>query len=201
MSDCFLKSELESIDIKLKVTDCSLPFINQSNVDDNDIALAVDIPYPVLIKWHGLAGRQDDQGKIIDYIDLLNFWIPGHWFKIDKVNGSRIQGRLRREVGVIVNKYTGRKAGGSKRQEAKSKVLTLHIRESELVKPKELEEALIFSDAEIKEWKLKCEHLEKERDEIANEMKRKLNERENEIEQQQMEINDLNKELLECISM
>lgn len=52
MSDYFLKSELKSIDFKLKVTDCSLSYLNQLNVDDNDIALAVDIPYPVLIKCH-----------------------------------------------------------------------------------------------------------------------------------------------------
>ena len=109
MSDYLLQSEKKSLDSKLKVTNSSLNYINQPQVDDSDIALAVDISYPVLMKWHGLVGTKDDEGNTLDYITLLNSWIPGHCFKINKIHGSRILGRLRREAGVVVNKHTGKK--------------------------------------------------------------------------------------------
>ena len=52
------------------------------------------------MKWHELVGMKDERGNELNYIDLLNFWIPGRWFKLSKENGSRIQGRLRREAGT-----------------------------------------------------------------------------------------------------
>ena len=69
----------------------------------------------------------------LNYIDLLNAWIPGQWFKVSKENGSRIQGTLRREVGAVVNKYTEKKVSGSKKEKANRKGITLSIYESELV--------------------------------------------------------------------
>ncbi|KXJ26085.1 hypothetical protein AC249_AIPGENE6484 [Exaiptasia diaphana] len=164
MSDYLLQSEQKRLDNKLKVPDSSFSYINQSHVNDSDIAVAVDIPYPVLMKWHGLVGTKDDEGNTLDYITLLNAWIPGHWFKIDKAHGSRITGRLRREAGAIVKKYKGKKVSGSKREEANAKSLTLHIRE--LIKPEEVERTLSMAEEEIKAWKEKCKDLEREKEDI-----------------------------------
>ena len=207
MSDYLLQSEKKSLDSKLKVTNSSLNYINQPQVDDSDIALAVAIPYPVLMKWHGLVGTKDDEGNTLDYITLLNSWILGHCFKINKIHGLRILGRLRREAGVVVNKYTGKKVSGSKKEEAKSKHLTLHIRESELVIPEEVERTLSVAEEEIKEWKQKCKDLEREKEDLCNEMKKILKERENEMEDDKNEskqtLNELeekNKELHQYIN-
>lgn len=163
MSDVLLQSEMKSLGLKLKVTDSSLSYINQANVEDSDIALAVDIPYPVLINWHSLVGKKKDQGDTLDYITLLKSWIPGQWFKIDKTRGSRIPGRLRREAGAVVSKYTGKKVSGSKREEMRTKQLTLHIKESELVIPEEIEKTLSIAEEEIKEWKEKCKDIKKQK--------------------------------------
>ena len=205
MSDYLLQSEQKRLDNKLKVPDSSFSYINQSHVNDSDIAVAVDIPYPVLMKWHGLVGTKDDEGNTLDYITLLNAWIPGHWFKIDKAHGSRITGRLRREAGAIVKKYKGKKVSGSKREEANEKSLTLHIRESELIKPEEVERTLSMAEEEIKAWKEKCKDLEREKEDMCNEMKKILQERENEMgddrtEQTLNELHEKNKELHEYIN-
>ena len=85
----------------------------------------------------------------MNYIELLDFWIPGRWCKIIKDNGSRIQGRLRHEAGAVLNKYTGKKVGGRMREEEKKKGLTLSIYESKLVVLNEIKDKL--SAAEKKE--------------------------------------------------
>ena len=86
--------------------------------------------------------RKTRKEDLWNYVDLFNLWIPGHWFKVDKVKGTRILGRLRREAGSIVRKYTGEKVSGSKKKEMKKIFLTLSIKESELIIPQEIEDNL-----------------------------------------------------------
>lgn len=181
MSDSFLEFEKKAIDFKLKVAEPPLSYIMQSDVDEFAIALTRYIAYPILMKWHELVGMKDDQGNTINYIELPNFWIPGQWLKVSKETGLRIHERLRREAGLVVNKYTGKKASGSKRKEAQVKKLTLHIYEKELVVPQETEKNLSAAKQEIEEWKLKYQDLEREKEKLASEMKETLKNRENEM--------------------
>lgn len=142
MSHVLLDFEKKALDFKFQVTDSPLSYIHQQHSRQSEIALSIYIPYPILKKWHELVGIKDERGNELNYIDLLNFWIPGRWFKISRDNGSRIQGRLRCEAGAVVNKYTGKKVGGRKREEEKRKGLILSVYESELVVPDEIEDKL-----------------------------------------------------------
>ena len=140
MSDSLLEVTKTKLEYKLRVTKPPLSYVNQKH-----IAESFAIPYPVLIKWHELVG---DLG--LDYVYLLNYWIPGQWFKVSREADVRIEGRLSREAGEVVRKYTGKKVGGRKRKEAQSKSYTLCIRERELVIPNEIEEKLCLADEEIR---------------------------------------------------
>ena len=100
MSDVLLNFEKEGLGCKLKVTESPLSYIIQQRSLESEIALSIYIPYPVLMKWHELVGIKDQRRNELNYIDPLNCWIPGRWFKLSKENGSRIQGRLRREAGT-----------------------------------------------------------------------------------------------------
>lgn len=81
--------------------------------------------------------------------------------------GFQIEKRLRREAGEVAQKYTGKNVGGRKHKEAKTKSYTFCIQERELVVPQEIEENLSRAEKEIKEWKLKYEDLEKEKECLA----------------------------------
>jgi hypothetical protein len=73
MSDYLLEHEKKALNCQLKVTEYPLSYKNQ-HVDHCAIALAIDIPYPILIKWYELVGTKDEQEKPLDFVDLLNFW-------------------------------------------------------------------------------------------------------------------------------
>ena len=108
----FADFEKKALDFKLKITEFPLPFINpQRSLESVIAALSIYIPYPILMKWHELVGIKDDRGSELDYVDLLSFWIPGQWFKLSKQDRSSIQGRLRREAGSVVKKFSGKKVG------------------------------------------------------------------------------------------
>lgn len=178
-ADLLLEVEKQKLDYQLRVTEPPFSYINKRHLAESfAIALAIEVPHRVLIKWHELVRDHDE----LDYVELLNFWIPGRWFKVSREAGLRIEGRLRREAGEVVRKYTGRKTGGGKRTQANIKSYTLCIRERELVVPKEIEENLSCAEEEIKKWKLKYQDLEKEKESLAKEMIEILKRRENELE-------------------
>jgi hypothetical protein len=183
MSDILLDFEKNSLEFQLKVTESPLCYVRQQCVAASQIALAIYIPYPILLKWHTLVGMKDDKGKKLDYIDLLNFWIPGQWFKVCRKNGLRIHERLRREVSALVKKYTGKKVSGSKRKEAETKGLNLSIFKSELVLPHEIEKNLSAAEQEVAEWKSKYKNLESEKENLAREMIEALRTKVNEMEE------------------
>ena len=160
-----------------------------------------------MIEWHELVGTKDQDGNQVDYVDLLNFGIPGHWFKVSKANGTRVNGRIRREAGSVVKKYTGKKVSGSKREEAKQKALTLHIRQRELVVPEEIENNLSAAQEEVEQWKEKCHNLEREKEELMIEMRNVVKQKEREMgegdkiwEDKLAEIQEKNKGLSEYIA-
>ena len=45
-----------------------------------------------------MVNGNEDQGNSIDYLDLLNSWIPSKWFQISRKTGFHIQGRIRNPV-------------------------------------------------------------------------------------------------------
>lgn len=73
MSDVLLDFEKKSLEFQLKVTESPLSYIKQQCVQESRIALAIYIPYPILMKWHELVGIKDERGNELNYIDLLNF--------------------------------------------------------------------------------------------------------------------------------
>ena len=96
-------SELENrkIDHKLNVVNPPLSYIRQQNVDGLAIALALEMPYPLLQLWPSIVNKNDDQGNSCDYLDLLNSWIPNKSFHISWETGFHILGRLRREASSV----------------------------------------------------------------------------------------------------
>lgn len=78
MSDLLVEITKRKFEYKLKVTEPLLSYINQKHIAESfAIAVAIAIPYPVLIKWHELVLDSE-----LDYVYHLNYWIPGQWFKI-----------------------------------------------------------------------------------------------------------------------
>ena len=56
--------------------------MNKESVDRFSIALAIEIPYPLLYLWYKIAGLTDAKGNTFDYIDLLNRCITNKCFQV-----------------------------------------------------------------------------------------------------------------------
>lgn len=95
--------------------------ILRSGISRFQIALAVNIPYPLLKIWYENLHKAEG----CDYIDFLKATVNKSWFIVSRETGYRIQGRLEREAGIIAGKYTQTK--GRKREQLNSKCLTLNI--------------------------------------------------------------------------
>ena len=95
MSDVLLNFEKEALGCKLKVTESPLSYINQKRRLESEIYLSIYIPYPILMKWHELVRMKDERGNEFNYIDLLNFSIPGRWFKLSKTRKRLVMDSLR----------------------------------------------------------------------------------------------------------
>lgn len=94
-----------TIDQKLTVINPLLSYIRKQNVDWFLIALADEIPYPLLQLWHNIVHKTEaDQGNSADYLDLLNSWIPNKWFQISRETRFQIQETPRCEASSVVSK-------------------------------------------------------------------------------------------------
>ena len=189
---------------KLNIINPPMCYINQQNVDRFAIALCFEIPYPLLVFWHGMAGQKDSQGDSLDYLDLLNSWIPSGWFQVSRATGFRIQERLRQEVGCVVNKY--KSATGSKtRREFDGKVYSLNILVNELMSIKEMVDKAEHASQLVEEWRRKYSHLEEEKNSLAQEMVQALSKKDQELEYLNKELSDYiekvtNLEKLSCVN-
>ena len=191
MSSFLSEIERLKIDHKLSVVNPPLSYIRQQNVDRFAIALALEIPYPLLQRWYSMVNENEYQGYSIDYLDLLNSWIPSKWFQISRETGFRIQGRLRREASSVISKY--KKATGSrKKEELNTSVLKLSILVSELVSVGKMEDDLHQANSALVEWREKCADLEKEKESLLKEMAAAT-------ERKETEISSLNRELCEYV--
>ena len=103
MSSRLSELEAKKIEYKLNIINPPLSYINQQNVDR--FAICKNVLKFLIPSWHGMAGQKDSKGDSLDYLDLLNSWIPNGWFQVSRTTGFRIQERLRRKVGCVVNKY------------------------------------------------------------------------------------------------
>ncbi len=164
--------EKKKLAFRLNVTEPPFEYLSKGCVDKFSIALAIEIPFPLLFLWYNVVGLKDHRGDTIDYIDLLNGCIPNKWFQISRASGYRIEGSLRREAGNVASKL--RKATGSyKKQQLNSKIFSLSIFGSEMVNVgdvKEMEYEL--HDARnkekeakdiLEEWRTKYADLEKDK--------------------------------------
>ena len=153
----------------MKVVNPPLSYIRQQNVDRFAIALAVEIPYPLLQLWYSIVDQKNDQGNSSDYLDLLNRWIPNRWFQVSRETGFRIHGRLRREASSVVSKYK-KATGGRKKQQLNDCVFTLSILVSEIVSVGRMEENLRQANLALEEWRETCEDLQKDKESLLKEM-------------------------------
>ena len=165
MSDVLLKYMQRRYEWEISVTDPPLSYIKQQRISRFQIALAVNIPYPLLKIWY--ENVQEAEG--CDYIDFLNATVPKSWFRVSRETGYRIQGRLEREAGIVASKY--RQTKGRKREQLNSKCLTLSILKPELVSIEEIERDLHTTRDELSDWKKKFHDLEAEKQKLINEMR------------------------------
>jgi len=173
MSDVLSQYMQGTYEWDISVTDPPLSYIKQQGISRFQIALAVNIPYPLLKIWN------ENVQEGCDYIDFLNATVTRSWFKVSRETGYRIQGRLEREAGVVASKY--RQTKGRKRQQLNSKCLTLSILHSELVSIEEMERDLIITRDELSDWKKKFDDLEAEKQKLINEMRDVQRNKEEEI--------------------
>ena len=184
MSTLLTKIEEKKLAYKVGVTNPPLAYIQKNSVDRFAIALAIDIPCPLLHFWYGIIGSKDEDGNTFDYLDLLNRWIPNKWFQVSRASGYRIEGRLRREASTFVAKIS--KAPGSRRKnELNCKTFTLSILVNELVNVGEIERDLNDYQAEVTnvvgEWRQKYSNLENEKNSLLEEILKDLEKKESEI--------------------
>lgn len=163
-------SEIEKLKIyhKLNAVNPPLSYIRQQNIDRFAMALALEIPYPLLQLWYSIVNKNDDQGNSVDYLDLLNGWIPNKWFQISRETGFRIQGRLRREASSVIAKY--KKATSSRKKQELNNMFTLSILVSELVSVGKTEDDFHQANSALPEWRKECGDLQKEKYSLLKEM-------------------------------
>ncbi|XP_028418693.1 uncharacterized protein LOC114544180 [Dendronephthya gigantea] len=164
----------------LHIVEPPLSYIRKQNANRFEIAFAVEISYILLQLWHSMVNRKDSEGNSSDYIDMLNSSIPCRWFQISRTTGFRINGRLRREAGAVVAKY--KNAGGGKIKQLNDSIFTLSILVSELESVGEVQDDLNQANIELKEWREKCEDLQKEKETLLKEMAEALARKDEEIE-------------------
>ena len=99
MSDVISRYMQRSYERKISVPDPPMSYIKQQGIPRFQIALAVNILYPLLKIWH--ENVQDGY----DYIDFLNGTVSISWFRVRQETGYPIQGRLKTEVGIVASKY------------------------------------------------------------------------------------------------
>ena len=102
MSDLLDKCTKLSLEFKIKATEPDFEYLEQVH-NHFDVAIALDIPYPLLRVWHGAIKESKAASMRLDYVQLLNSKIEGGWLKIDPAAGERISGRLEREAGKVAN--------------------------------------------------------------------------------------------------
>jgi archaellum component FlaC len=151
-----------------------------------------------------MAGKKDSKGDSIDYLDLLNSWIPNGWFQVSRATGFRIQERLRREVGSVITKYKNAK-GSKKKRELDDKVYSLTILVNELMSIKDIVDKAEHASQLVEEWRRKYSQLEEEKDSLAQEMVPALSRKDQELESLNKELSDYiekvtNLEKLSCVS-
>ena len=187
MSDVISQHMQRSYEREISVTEPPLSYIKQQGISRFQIALAVNIPFPLLKIWH------ENIQEGCDYIDFLNATVSRSWFRVSRETGYRIQGRLEREAGVVASKY--RETKGRKREQLNSKCLTLSILHSELVSIEEVERDLHITRDELSDWKKKFIDLEAEKQKLINEMRDVQRNKEEEI----IQLEDAGKELKDYV--
>ena len=87
MSNFLTELEKTKFAFHLKITDPPLSYANKANLDRFAVALLIETPCSLLHFWHRIPGREDEEGNIMDYLDLLNEWIHNKCFQISRASG------------------------------------------------------------------------------------------------------------------
>jgi hypothetical protein len=184
MSDVLSEYKSKAYLWKVSTTELPATHVKKVAVSEDEIAIAIKIPYPLLKIW-----RENITGMVCNYqyIDFLNASTIGAWFKVRK--GDRIEGRLERESGSVATKY--RQTKGRKKEQLNHKYLTLCIYNNELVSFDELEEELDCTRNELLEWRNKYNDLEAEKQKLLTEMSIALERKDKEIQEHETKRDEL----------
>ncbi len=191
MSDILHDYRKKNIDWKLKVSsEAPLSYINRQLDLQSEVVFCVDIPWPLLQLWRNLLEGTSDENA--NYIDLLNLTVVDGWFVI-KRECERIDALLSKKSCDVKMAYKQTK--GRKRKELDDKLYRLSVRRGEI-------DSNEVNKAEIKQcrdeaemYKQKYSDLEKEKNDLYEEMIKEVNRLEEEI----TDLKQVNKELADYV--
>ena len=146
-------------------------------------------------KWYQL--KKETPG--LRYIDIVNGNIPGNAFKIDPEN-KRVENRLTCHCSEAFIKKIGlnRSGSSSKRLQDEEKIIKVALLKTDIISVERWEASLTTMEKKLKEakeeicqWKEKCQNLEKEKEDLYNEM---LAEVTNKYVTEQKKVEEMGKE-------
>jgi uncharacterized protein YecE (DUF72 family) len=148
----------------LKVTTkCPLSYVRQQVALQNELLFCVEIPWPLLHLWSKLLETISSEN--VNYVDLLNSTVTDGWFVL---KSERIEELLRKQAGAVKTAY--RRMHGRKWVLLNNKVYKLSVRRGEIESIDIIRSEVSKSCEELEEYKKKYNDLEKERNELFEDM-------------------------------
>lgn len=118
-----------------------------------------------------------NQGKSVNFVDLLEYCIPGRFFLVntDIIVREKVNETLSKIAGGVTQLY--KKSRGRARIDLDKRVRKFHLFEGETKPIVDFHEEIKSVRDELREWKEKCTNLEEEKEKIYNEMSKALEEK------------------------
>ena len=143
MSDVLKALDLHKFDQRISFsTEKCLTYVRRASVQQENVALTVDIPYKYLEHWYDL--KQDDKLAGCSYVEILNAFVSQNGIEI-KLDCERIDSALRKYCGLVKSK--GRHLRGRARDEHLSKSKNISVFQKEIARVSEANEALTTAHA------------------------------------------------------
>lgn len=123
-------------------TEKCLSYARKASIEQESIALTVDIPYKYLEYWYDL--KQDGKLPLCSYVEILNAYISQNGIEI-KLDCERINGTVRRYCGEVKSK--GKYLRGRARSEHLLKSKNISVYQKDIAKVSEANKALATAQA------------------------------------------------------
>jgi hypothetical protein len=102
MSDVLKALDLHKFDQRISFsTEKCLTYVRRASVQQENVALTVDIPYKYLEHWYDL--KQDGKLAGCSYVEILNAFVSQNGIEI-KLDCERIDSTLRKYCGLVKSK-------------------------------------------------------------------------------------------------